>query len=163
VLLPSPCSGLDSYTADKLLGTLRSVASGGRLVIASLHQPSRDSFLSLDHVILMGHGRLLHAGAPAGVGAWLAARGLLCPAGSSTPEHMLKVSAYCRGWGVLGVLEGRGKGGRHRPGAQAQGEGGQARCSWRRGVPLERGKRSGAAKQEGRWAPCRRGSCAGGQ
>ena len=33
--------GLDSYTADSLTQTLKRVAAAGRVVVASLHQPSR--------------------------------------------------------------------------------------------------------------------------
>lgn len=71
--------------------TLRAVAAGGRIVLASLHQPSRDMFLSLDRAVLMAHGRVLYAGPPAEADAWFAAAGLPCPADTAVAEHMLKV------------------------------------------------------------------------
>jgi ATP-binding cassette subfamily G (WHITE) protein 1 len=65
LVLDEPTSGLDSYTADNLMHSLKTVASAGRVVVASLHQPSRDVFMSLDQVVLMGHGRMLYMGPPA--------------------------------------------------------------------------------------------------
>ena len=59
-----PTSGLDSYTADSLMASLRGVAAAGRVVVASLHQPSRDIFAGLDQVVLMGQGRMLYMGPP---------------------------------------------------------------------------------------------------
>jgi ABC-type multidrug transport system ATPase subunit len=63
-LQDEPTSGLDSYTADNLMHALKAVAARGRVVVASLHQPSRDVFHSLDQVVLMGHGRMLYMGPP---------------------------------------------------------------------------------------------------
>lgn len=40
-LQDEPTSGLDSYTADNLMHSLKGVAAAGRVVLASLHQPSR--------------------------------------------------------------------------------------------------------------------------
>ena len=72
LVLDEPTSGLDSYTADNLMHSLKTVASAGRVMVASLHQPSRDVFMSLDQVVLMGHGRMLYMGPPA-EGEWAGA------------------------------------------------------------------------------------------
>lgn len=93
IVLDEPTSGLDSYTAVNLMKTLREVAVGGRVVVASLHQPSRDMFFSLDRVILMGHGRMLFNGRPEEAESALAAAGLAVPAGVAVAEHLLKVAS----------------------------------------------------------------------
>ena len=93
IVLDEPTSGLDSFTAQNLLRSLRFVASGGRVVIASLHQPSQDMFYALDRVILMGHGRMLFAGRPEEAQGSLAAAGMPCPAGTAIAEHLLKVAS----------------------------------------------------------------------
>jgi ABC-type multidrug transport system ATPase subunit len=93
IVLDEPTSGLDSYTAINLIRSLRTVAAGGRVVIASLHQPSKDMFYALDSVILMGHGRMLFKGRPEEAEAALAAAGLPCPADTAVAEHMLKVAS----------------------------------------------------------------------
>lgn len=93
IVLDEPTSGLDSFTALNLMKTLQQVAAGGRVVMASLHQPSKDMFYSLDKVILMGHGRVLFAGRPDEVDAAFASAGVPCPSGTALAEHMLKVAS----------------------------------------------------------------------
>lgn len=46
LLQDEPTSGLDSYTADMLMASLKTVAGAGRVVLASLHQPSRCALAS---------------------------------------------------------------------------------------------------------------------
>lgn len=95
IVLDEPTSGLDSFTALSLLKVLGQVAKGGggRVVIASLHQPSKDMFFGLDKVILMGHGRMLYQGKPETASQYMAEAG--CPGNRSTPtaEHMLEVAS----------------------------------------------------------------------
>ena len=93
IVLDEPTSGLDSYTAINLIRSLRQVAVGGRVVIASLHQPSKDMFYALDRVILMGHGRMLLSGRPEEAESMLAAAGVPCPKDTVIAEHMLKVAS----------------------------------------------------------------------
>ena len=93
IVLDEPTSGLDSYTAINLIRSLRTVAAGGRVVIASLHQPSKDMFYALDSVILMGHGRMLFKGRPEEAESALSAAGVPCPEDTAVAEHMLKVAS----------------------------------------------------------------------
>ncbi|KAL4457602.1 hypothetical protein ABPG75_012467 [Micractinium tetrahymenae] len=93
LVLDEPTSGLDSYTADNLMHSLKVVAGAGRVVVASLHQPSRDVFSSLDQVVLMGHGRMLYMAPPGDAEAWFERRGLPCPAGTAIAEHMLRIAS----------------------------------------------------------------------
>ncbi|KAL4534698.1 hypothetical protein Ndes2526A_g05580 [Nannochloris sp. 'desiccata'] len=93
IVLDEPTSGLDSYTAINLIRSLRTVAAGGRVVIASLHQPSKDMFYALDSVILMGHGRMLFKGRPEEAESALSIAGVPCPGDTAVAEHMLKVAS----------------------------------------------------------------------
>ena len=95
IVLDEPTSGLDSYTAMTLLKCLRQVAkgNGGRVVIASLHQPSKDMYYGLDTVILMGHGRILYMGNPEEAGEYMQAAGVPGPSNTPTAEHMLQVAS----------------------------------------------------------------------
>lgn len=45
-----PTSGLDSTTALRLMHTLRSLASGGRTILTSIHQPSSRLYKQMDKV-----------------------------------------------------------------------------------------------------------------
>lgn len=93
IVLDEPTSGLDSYTAMTLARCLRQVAAAGRVVIASLHQPSKDMYFGLDTVILMGHGRILYMGKPEEASQFMTDAGV--PPGRNTPtaEHMLQVAS----------------------------------------------------------------------
>ncbi|KAK2079440.1 hypothetical protein QBZ16_003132 [Prototheca wickerhamii] len=93
LVLDEPSSGLDSFTALNLMRTLRQVAASGRIVVASLHQPSHDMFFSLDAALLMAHGRLLYQGPPGDAAAWFAARGMPAPPGAALAEHLLAVAS----------------------------------------------------------------------
>ena len=58
-----PTSGLDSTTALNLMHTLRTLASGGRTIITSIHQPSSRLYQQMDKV-RGGGGPWPVAGAP---------------------------------------------------------------------------------------------------
>ena len=93
IVLDEPTSGLDSYTAMTLIRCLRQVAEGGRVVVASLHQPSKDMYYALDKVMLMGHGRLLYMGKPEEANEYMQSAGVPCPHNAATAEHMLQVAS----------------------------------------------------------------------
>ena len=89
VVLDEPTSGLDSHTALNLMVTLKSVASAGRIVMLSFHQPSPAMFDLLDRVFLMARGHVLFSGAPASAAGFFEAAGCAAPAGTALAEHML--------------------------------------------------------------------------
>ncbi|GAB4823317.1 hypothetical protein N2152v2_010363 [Parachlorella kessleri] len=91
LVLDEPTSGLDSYTALLLMKTLKQVASAGRIVMLSFHQPSPSMFSLLDRAYLLARGSCVFSGPPAAADAHFAAHGLPCPAGSAVAEHMLQV------------------------------------------------------------------------
>jgi ABC-type multidrug transport system ATPase subunit len=93
LVLDEPTSGLDSFSALSLLRALRAVAARGRVVVASLHQPSADMFYALDRVMLMAHGHVLYAGRPGDAAAALAAAGCPVPEGAAVAEHLLQVAS----------------------------------------------------------------------
>lgn len=107
IVLDEPTSGLDSFTAINLIRSLRQVAAGGRVVIASLHQPSKDMFYALDKVILMGHGRMLLSGRPEEAEGILEAAGVPCPKDTAVAEYMLKVASSPED--VMAVLKAQEK------------------------------------------------------
>jgi ABC-type multidrug transport system ATPase subunit len=65
IILDEPLSGLDSYNAFAVTDCLKSLAKMGRVVMFSLHQPSKEMYsTSLDQVIFMAHGRIMYQGSP---------------------------------------------------------------------------------------------------
>ena len=57
-----PTSGLDSYMAATVVETLSRLASQGRTVICTIHQPSSQIVKMFDKVLLMAEGRTAFLG-----------------------------------------------------------------------------------------------------
>jgi ABC-type multidrug transport system ATPase subunit len=53
LLQDEPTSGLDSTTSMHVLTMLRHLATGGRSVIATIHQPSSRLYQQLDKLLLL--------------------------------------------------------------------------------------------------------------
>jgi len=58
----SACSGLDSTTALQLVESLRALASGGRAIITTIHQPSSRLYQLLDKLMLLCDGHVMYYG-----------------------------------------------------------------------------------------------------
>lgn len=64
LFLDEPTSGLDSASANSVIQLLKTLASHGRIVIMSIHQPSSKSFLSFDQILVLAKGQALYQGHP---------------------------------------------------------------------------------------------------
>ncbi|KAJ4952200.1 hypothetical protein NE237_029032 [Protea cynaroides] len=62
LLLDEPTSGLDSTTALRIMTTVKQLASGGRTVITTIHQPSSRLYHMFDKVILLSEGCPIYHG-----------------------------------------------------------------------------------------------------
>jgi len=92
LLLDEPTSGLDATTALHLARTLRRLASGGRAVCSTLHQPSSRIFLQLDRLMLLADGHVLYYGAAAAAVPWFATLGFACPYGVNVADFILDLA-----------------------------------------------------------------------
>jgi ATP-binding cassette subfamily G (WHITE) protein 1 len=63
IFLDEPTSGLDSVMSESVVATLRELASGGRMVVTSIHCPSSDLMRYFTHLVLLTYdGRLAYHG-----------------------------------------------------------------------------------------------------
>ncbi|KAG6782141.1 hypothetical protein POTOM_011531 [Populus tomentosa] len=62
LLLDEPTSGLDSTTAQRILTTIKRLASGGRTVVTTIHQPSSKLYHMFDKVVLLSEGHPIYYG-----------------------------------------------------------------------------------------------------
>ena len=92
LLLDEPTSGLDSTTALNLMHTLRTLATGGRTVVTSIHQPSSRLFQQMDKLLLLSDGRSIYFGEAITVASWFKSLGESVPFGVSTPDHILDLA-----------------------------------------------------------------------
>lgn len=62
ILLDEPTSGLDSFKAYQIVMLLKKLAREGKTIIATLHQPSSDSFNEFDRLLLLSDGYCAYQG-----------------------------------------------------------------------------------------------------
>ncbi len=62
VVTIEPTTGLDSYTSLHIMEMLKDLASKGRTVIFSIHQPRYDIFRLIDDVVLLSQGKQIWYG-----------------------------------------------------------------------------------------------------
>ena len=57
-----PTSGLDSVMAASVVEVMRTLASQGRTIVCTIHQPSSQIFHLFDKVLFMAEGRIAYIG-----------------------------------------------------------------------------------------------------
>lgn len=60
IFLDEPTTGLDSFTAQSVVETLRDLTLCGRTIISTIHQPSTDIFEQFDMLMLMALGKIVY-------------------------------------------------------------------------------------------------------
>ncbi|EHK23803.1 uncharacterized protein TRIVIDRAFT_45576 [Trichoderma virens Gv29-8] len=90
LLLDEPTSGLDAFTASSIMEVLQGLATEGRTVILTIHQPRSDLFKHFGNVLLLARG-----GAPAYAGPakdmlnYFNKQGYQCPQHSNPADFAL--------------------------------------------------------------------------
>nr|QST15003.1 ABCG2-like1 protein [Diaphanosoma celebensis] len=74
-----PTSGLDSYMAQNIVQVLRKLASRGKTIICTIHQPSSEVFAMFDRILLMAEGRTAYLGPANEALSFFSSMGLPCP------------------------------------------------------------------------------------
>uniref|UniRef100_M4BQM0 ABC transporter domain-containing protein n=1 Tax=Hyaloperonospora arabidopsidis (strain Emoy2) TaxID=559515 RepID=M4BQM0_HYAAE len=96
LILDEPTSGLDSSSAHSVVQLLKDLASRGRIVILSIHQPSARSFVLLDKILLLGKGKVLYSGAPAKSKCYFEDLGYKCPEHENIADFILDIASDTR-------------------------------------------------------------------
>ncbi|KAJ8442055.1 hypothetical protein Cgig2_007893 [Carnegiea gigantea] len=80
LILDEPTSGLDSGSAFNVMQTLKSIAvSRHRTVVLSIHQPSFKILSTIDKILLLSKGRVLHHGNLSSLQTHLSSNGFIVP------------------------------------------------------------------------------------
>mmetsp|Transcript_84357 Transcript_84357/g.149133 ORF Transcript_84357/g.149133 Transcript_84357/m.149133 type:complete len:1017 (-) Transcript_84357:168-3218(-) len=90
MFLDEPTSGLDAASAASVTSYLKKVAQESNvMVVATIHQPSTDVFLSFDRVLFMANGREAYQGPTSQVASYCSSIGHPLPAMTNPADHFL--------------------------------------------------------------------------
>ena len=93
ILLDEPTSGLDAFTSSRVIATLRDLSRNGKLVIATIHQPSTKNLQLFDTMVVLGQtGEAIWIGSLEELDHKLVEVDMQPPPGSSTAEWILEVA-----------------------------------------------------------------------
>ncbi|KAL8257344.1 hypothetical protein R6Q59_029385 [Mikania micrantha] len=92
LLLDEPTSGLDSSSAYNIMQTLRSIAtSRHRTVILSIHQPSFKILSTIDRILLLSKGKVIHHGTLTSLQEHLQSNGFTLPPQLNSLEYAMEI------------------------------------------------------------------------
>ena len=74
-----PTSGLDSFMAMTIVESMKKLASQGKTIICTIHQPSSGIFQNFDNLYLMAEGRLAYSGSLHSAIDFFASQSHFCP------------------------------------------------------------------------------------
>ena len=89
LFLDEPTSGLDSASAQNVMQTLRSLASRGRTVVCTIHQPRSSIFALFDQLLLLSEGRVMYHGAARDACAYFASIGFRAPSSFNPADFLI--------------------------------------------------------------------------
>ena len=79
IFLDEPTSGLDAFTSVSVMRRLKELATGGRTVVATIHQPASEIFATFDTLNLLHTGGSAYFGPASNGVSYFAALGHTCP------------------------------------------------------------------------------------
>ena len=122
-----PTSGLDSYMAQNIvevlffitkrksslmhwfiiLKVLKGIASTGKTVVCTIHQPSSEVFAMFDRILLMAEGRTAFLGPVSEALSFFSSRGLPCPLNYNPADYYIHTLATVPGQEVESKMRSR--------------------------------------------------------
>lgn len=89
IFLDEPTSGLDIYSAWKVVKIMKELAQSGRVVLASIHQPSSEIFHLFDTAIFLDNGNMVYGGHINKMDSYFKNVNKPCPLNYNPADHML--------------------------------------------------------------------------
>lgn len=93
LFVDEPTSGLDSFMAESVITALRNIAREGKTVIATIHQPSSETFALFDRLLLLAEGRTAFLGSTADAITFFNRIGFPCPSNHNPADHYIHTLA----------------------------------------------------------------------
>ena len=60
VFMDEPTTGMDTFTAEKIIEIINKLAAKGRTIICTIHQPNTEIYKSLDLLMLLSYGKVIY-------------------------------------------------------------------------------------------------------
>lgn len=89
LFLDEPTSGLDSFNALNVMYTLRKLASSGRTIVSTIHQPRSNIYTMFDFLCLLSEGQVMYFGPAADAVTYFAGLNFRCPPQFNPADYFL--------------------------------------------------------------------------
>ena len=93
ILLDEPTSGLDSFKALQIVKLLKNLSRKGKTIISTIHQPSSESFLEFDRLLLMSDGYCVYQGEAKESARYFRELGFKLPAFTNPADTYMRILA----------------------------------------------------------------------
>ncbi|VVC34333.1 Hypothetical protein CINCED_3A012439 [Cinara cedri] len=93
IFCDEPTSGLDSFMAHNVIGMLKNMASNGKTIICTIHQPSSEIYYMFDRIMLMASGRTAFFGVPNEAITFFKTLGVGCPKNHNPADFFVQLLA----------------------------------------------------------------------
>ncbi|XP_076805159.1 broad substrate specificity ATP-binding cassette transporter ABCG2-like isoform X2 [Clavelina lepadiformis] len=91
LFLDEPTTGLDANTANSLVLLLYKLASGGRNVLMSIHQPRYSIFSLMDRLLILNKGNVVYSGPTKSAVEYFSEIGYTCPQFHNPADYFLDI------------------------------------------------------------------------
>ncbi|XP_046580544.1 protein white-like [Haliotis rubra] len=88
-----PTSSLDSFMAQNIVQTLQNMASKGRTILCTIHQPSSELFAMFDQLLLLSEGRVAFMGSSSDALKFFKSQCYSCPRNFNPADFYIHVLA----------------------------------------------------------------------
>ncbi|XP_066997954.2 protein scarlet [Anabrus simplex] len=92
-----PTTGLDSYSAQMILQIMKFMASNGKTILCTIHQPSSELFNMFHQLVLVADGRIAFIGTTADAINFFESQGYQCPRSYNPAEFFIRTLAVVPG------------------------------------------------------------------
>ena len=86
-----PTTGMDTFTAGKLVELMGKLAKRGRTIIATIHQPNSEIFAMFDQMMILALGRIIYFNSASLAVEYFDKLGYTCPKQTNPAEHFMKI------------------------------------------------------------------------
>eukprot|EP00180_Rhodochaete_pulchella_P003226 Plantae.Rhodophyta-Rhodochaete_pulchella.ctg535.p1 GENE.Plantae.Rhodophyta-Rhodochaete_pulchella.ctg535~~Plantae.Rhodophyta-Rhodochaete_pulchella.ctg535.p1 ORF type:complete len:687 (+),score=138.17 Plantae.Rhodophyta-Rhodochaete_pulchella.ctg535:112-2172(+) len=89
LFLDEPTTGLDSFNALNVMYTLRKLASAGRTIVTTIHQPRSNIFNLFDKLLLLSEGRVMYYGPASNAVDYFSGFRFVCPSQFNPADYFI--------------------------------------------------------------------------